>query len=48
MDRLILKNRIEPAAVGTLNRLAIVGDSGMGALSYRPAIYLNEGVSVVG
>lgn len=47
MDRLILKNRIEPAAVGTLNRLAIVGDSGMGALSYRPAIHLNEGVCAV-
>ncbi len=30
--------------VGTLNRLAIVGDSGMGALSYRPAIPLHEDV----
>lgn len=38
---------IEPAAVGTLNRLAIVGDSGMGALSYRPAICLNESDSVM-
>lgn len=47
VDRLMLKNRIEPAAVGTLNRLAIVGDSGMGALSYQPAIPLHEGVSVV-
>ncbi|MDE7359031.1 MAG: type II toxin-antitoxin system HipA family toxin [Lachnospiraceae bacterium] len=47
VDRLMLKNRIEPATVGTLNRLAIVGDSGMGALSYRPAIHLNEGVSAV-
>ena len=27
-----------------LNRLAIVGDSGMGALSYRPAIPLHEEV----
>lgn len=33
--------------VGTLNRLAIVGDSGMGALSYRPAITLYEDVSSV-
>lgn len=47
VDRLMLKNRIDPAAVGTLNRLAIVGDSGMGALSYRPAIHRNEGDSVV-
>ena len=47
VDRLMLKNRIDLAAVGTLNRLAIVGDSGMGALSYRPAIHRNEGDSVV-
>lgn len=47
VDRLLLKNRIEPTAVGALNRLAIVGDSGMGALSYRPAIHLNESVPVV-
>lgn len=47
VDRLMLKNRIEPAAVGTLNRLAIVGDFGMGALSYRPAIHLNESVPVL-
>lgn len=36
VDRLLLKNHINPATVGNLNRLAIVGDSGMGALSYRP------------
>lgn len=42
VDRLMLKKGIESAAVGNLNRLAIVGDSGMGALSYRPAICLNE------
>lgn len=47
VDRLMLKKGIEPAAVGVLNRLAIVGDSGMGALSYRPAVHLNEGVCVV-
>lgn len=47
VDRLMLKKGIEPAAVGTLNRLAIVGDSGMGALSYRPTICLDEGASVV-
>lgn len=47
VDRLMLKKGIEPAAAGTLNRLAIVGDSGMGALSYRPTICLDEGASVV-
>lgn len=47
VDRLMLKNRIEPAAVGMLSRLAIVGESGMGALSYQPAVRLHEGVSAV-
>lgn len=47
VDRLMLKKGIEPAAVGNLNRLAIVGDSGMGALSYRPAICLNESESAM-
>ena len=40
VDRLMLKNHIDPVTVGNLNRLAIVGDSGMGALSYRPEIPL--------
>ena len=47
VDRMMLKKGIEPAAVGTLNRLAIVGDSGMGAFSYRPAICLNESDSAM-
>lgn len=47
VDRLMRKRGIESAAVGTLNRLAIVGDSGMGALSYRPTICMDEGASVV-
>lgn len=48
VDRLMLKNHIDPAAVGNLNRLAIVGDSGMGALSYRPEIQLPAESSVMG
>lgn len=40
VDRLMMKNHIDPATVGSLNRLAIVGDSGMGALSYRPKMQL--------
>lgn len=47
VDRLMMKKGIAPAAVGTLNRLAIVGDTGMGALSYRPAICLNESDSAM-
>ncbi len=48
VDRLMLKNHIDPVGVGNLNRLAIVGDSGMGALSYRPDIQLNASSSVMG
>jgi len=37
VDRLLLKNGINPATVSQLDRLAIVGNSGMGALEYRPS-----------
>lgn len=47
-DRLMLKNHIDPVGVGNLSRLAIVGNSGMGALSYRPDIQLNASSSVMG
>ncbi len=36
VDRMLLKNGVDPHAVDMLNRLAIVGESGMGALSYYP------------
>lgn len=36
VDRLMLKEHINPQEVGSLNRLAIVGASGMGALTYEP------------
>ena len=36
VDRLMRKKGYDPGAAGNLERLAIVGDSGMGALSYRP------------
>lgn len=36
VDRLMLANHINPHQVGNLNRLAIVGSSGMGALIYEP------------
>lgn len=36
VDRILLSKKINPQEVNSLNRLAIVGDSGMGALSYKP------------
>lgn len=36
VDRVLLKNGEDPARYGNLNRLAIVGSSGMGALTYEP------------
>ena len=42
VDRLLRRNGIDPELIGNLDRLAIVGDSGMGALTYRPVIKLNE------
>ena len=36
VDRLLLKNHINPAELESLDRLAVVGSSGMGALEYVP------------
>lgn len=36
VDRLMLKNHLNPHEMGCLDRLAIVGCSGMGALTYEP------------
>ena len=36
VDRVLLRDHISPNDVDILNRLAIVGDSGMGALTYYP------------
>ena len=38
VDRLMRKNGLNPQTIGSLERLAIVGNTGMGALTYRPAI----------
>lgn len=48
VDRLMRQKHLNPAAVGNLNRLAIVGNSGMGALSYKPDIQLNSISPVMG
>jgi len=36
VDRLLLKNKINPSEIDSLNRLAVVQESGMGALTYQP------------
>lgn len=38
VDRLMRRNGLNPQTIGSLERLAIVGSSGMGALTYRPVI----------
>lgn len=42
VDRFMRKNGINPVQMGNLDRLAIVGESGMGALTYRPVMEMNE------
>ena len=36
VDRILLKNKIDPSEIDNLNRLAVVQESGMGALTYKP------------
>ncbi|MCR2050071.1 type II toxin-antitoxin system HipA family toxin [Acetatifactor muris] len=36
VDRMLLREHINPHQLNSLDRLAIVGESGMGALTYRP------------
>jgi len=42
VDRLMKKNGINPYDIGSLERLAIVGASGMGALTYQPVITMEN------
>lgn len=42
VDRLMRRNGINPMEMGNLDRLAIVGETGMGALCYRPVIALEK------
>lgn len=42
VDRLMKKNGINPYEIGSLDRLAIVGTSGMGALTYHPVISIGK------
>ena len=43
VDRLMRRNGLNPESMGNLDRLAIVGESGMGALAYKPQIVLSRG-----
>lgn len=45
LDRLLLKEKINPLEVDSLNRLAIVASTGMGALEYRPENPINTSMS---
>ncbi|MBE5916393.1 MAG: type II toxin-antitoxin system HipA family toxin [Pseudobutyrivibrio ruminis] len=42
VDRLMRKKGIDPFSYGNMERLAIVGETGMGALTYRPVIDMDE------
>ncbi len=42
VDRMLRKQGMDPDSVDSLNRLAIVGTSGMGALTYRPEYPLGD------
>lgn len=42
VDRLLLKRGINPVEISNLDRLAIVGNSGMGALTYEPDRHFEE------
>lgn len=42
VDRLLQKENIRPAEVDSVNRLAIVGTSGMGSLTYQPEHMLSD------
>ena len=46
IDRMLVKKRIDPAGVSILDRLAIVGSSGMGALEYKPEEHLVDNVKL--
>jgi len=42
VDRLMRRNGRDPAALGNLDRLALVGSSGMGTLRYQPEIVMQD------
>lgn len=45
VDRMLLAERISPSAVSPVERLGIVGSTGMGALEYEPELLKNPGMN---
>jgi len=46
IDRMLLKKHIDPLSISTLDRLSIVGGSGMGALEYQPETVLVDNAAI--
>ena len=46
LHKALLRNGINDADLSSLDRLALVGDNGMGALTYSPAVFLEQEESV--
>ena len=46
VDRMLNREHVDPHEVDMLNRLAIVGDSGMGALTYHPALDIPQSTAL--
>lgn len=46
VDRMLMKLNVQPEKLSVLDRLAIVGKSGMSALSYEPEQFLSEESSI--
>ncbi|BAV92112.1 type II toxin-antitoxin system HipA family toxin [Candidatus Desulfovibrio trichonymphae] len=46
IDRMLIKKHIDPFATSTLDRLAIVGTNGMGALEYKPEEQLTSNMAI--
>ncbi|MBR4628871.1 MAG: type II toxin-antitoxin system HipA family toxin [Treponema sp.] len=46
VDRLLLREGISPSELSVLDRLAIVGSGGMGALTYEPETFLQDAPSL--
>lgn len=44
VDRMLVKMGTNPQSINQLDRLAIVGQSGMGALTYEPDIHLSDNI----
>ena len=42
VDRMLLRQGIQPETLSVLDRLAIVGSNGMGALTYEPETYISD------